>query len=56
MRINDLLNLNFSKKITLKITFPFKINNYELDRTEKIVFHKNQTLESGFRDFCFPII
>jgi len=51
MKINDLLSLNFSKKITLKITFPFKINNYELDKTEKIVFHKNQTLGDGFRDF-----
>ena len=45
------MNLNFSKKITLKITFPLKIGNYELDRRETIVLYKNQTLEHGFRDF-----
>ena len=51
MKKNDLLNLNFSKKIAIKITFPYKAGNYELDRTETIVLHKNQTLGSCFRDF-----
>ena len=51
MKINDLLSLNFSKKITLKITFPYKFGKYEISRTETIVLHKNQTLGNGFRDF-----
>ena len=51
IKISDLLSLNASKKITLKITFPFKFSNYELVKTDKIIFHKNQTLEGGFRDY-----
>ena len=48
-RLKDILALN--KTITLKVSFPHKLGNIEVSKTENIVFYLNQTLLRGFRNF-----